>query len=374
MAIIESITTQLVDLPTIRPHVLAMAALERRTLAIVRLRCSDGVEGVGEATSIGGLSYGGQSPEGVKLHIDSFMRPLLLNQRATNVHGAMALLDSHVQGNSFAKAAIETALLDAHGKRCGVSIADLLGGAVRNALPVLWTLASGDTGKDIEEAEALLSARRHRVFKLKLGRGALKEDLAHALEIQRALGGRAQIIVDVNQRWEEAEAAHGIAVLEAAGVALIEQPISRHNRAGMARLAARFVVPLMADEAFDGPEDAFELARQGAADVFSLKVLKAGGLYSVMRAAAVGDAAGVALYGGTMLEGTIGTLAGAHVFRTLPRLSWGTELFGPLLLQEDIVTEKPQYRDFKLEVPQGPGLGVTLDEDKLQFYSRDRQR
>ena len=129
--------------------------------------------------------------------------------------------------------------------------------------------------------------------------------------------------VDVNQQWEESQAARAIAALEEAGIDLIEQPISKYNRAGMARLAARFVVPLMADEALYGPEDAFDLARQAAADVFALKVVKSGGLHATRRTAAVADAAGVSLYGGTMLEGTIGTLAAAQCYGTLPHLQWG---------------------------------------------------
>ncbi|WP_307988257.1 enolase C-terminal domain-like protein, partial [uncultured Pseudomonas sp.] len=81
-------------------------------------------------------------------------------------------------------------------------------------------------------------------------------------------------------------------------------------------------------------------------------------------------AAGIALYGGTMLEGSVGTLASAHVFLTLKQLTWGTELFGPLLLTEDIVTEAPQYRDFELHIPRTPGLGLTLDEERLARFSR----
>ncbi|MBY4947248.1 muconate/chloromuconate family cycloisomerase [Cupriavidus respiraculi] len=369
---IVSVEAILVDLPTIRAHQLAMATMQRQTLVIVRLRCSDGIEGLGEATTIGGLSYGDESPEGIKLTIDTYLAPALANEDATNVHAAMARLGKVARGNRFAKSALETALLDAQAKRLGVPLSTLLGGAVRPALPALWTLASGDTTRDIEEAERLLGERRHDTFKLKIGRRALREDVAHVAAIKRALGDRARVTVDVNQAWNEAEAATGIAMLEAAGVDLIEQPTPREQRTALARLAARFVVPIMADEAVCGPEDAMELARLGAADVFALKIAKAGGIFGMLRTAAVGDAAGIALYGGTMLEGSIGTIAAAHGFCTLPQLAWGTELFGPLLLKDDIVVERPTYRDFMLHLPQGPGLGLALDEDKLAHYRRDR--
>ena len=83
-------------------------------------------------------------------------------------------------------------------------------------------------------------------------------------------------------------------------------------------------------------------------------------------------AAGIGLYGGTMLEGSVGTAASAQVFATLPELAWGTELFGPLLQTEELLSEPLVYDDFSLSVPTGPGLGISLDEDKLAFFRRDR--
>ena len=120
------------------------------------------------------------------------------------------------------------------------------------------------------------------------------------------------------------------------------------------------------------PEDALDIARLGAADVLALKIAKSGGLYGMTRTAAVGDAAGMALYGGTMLEGSVGSVASAHGFAALPSLAWGTELFGPLLLKDDIVVNPPRYADFDMHLPNGPGLGLEIDEHKLAFYRRDR--
>jgi len=73
-----------------------------------------------------------------------------------------------------------------------------------------------------------------------------------------------------------------------------------------------------------------------------------------------------------LLEGSVGSVAAAHVFSVCPTLAWGTELFGPLLLQDDVVGQRLEYRDFELQLPQTPGLGVQLDTDKLAFYRRDR--
>jgi muconate cycloisomerase len=73
-----------------------------------------------------------------------------------------------------------------------------------------------------------------------------------------------------------------------------------------------------------------------------------------------------------MLEGGIGTAASAQLFSTFPILEWGTELFGPLLLAEQILTEPLDYSEFGLRLPTGPGLGVDVDEDRLDCFRRDR--
>lgn len=367
---IEAIEAVLVDLPTIRPHKLAMTVMNGQTLVIVRVRCSDGTEGIGEATSIGGLAYGDQSPEGAKLAIDHYITPLLIGQDARAVQAAMQRVGRQVQGQSHAKAAIETALLDAQGQRVGLPLHALLGGTDQTSLPVLWTLASGEAARDVDEGLSLIEQGRHKVFKLKVGRRSVREDVAHVAAIRRGLGDDVALTVDVNQAWSEAQAMEGMAALQALGVMLVEQPIAGRNRRAMARLAARFDVPLMADEGFNDAQDAFDIAHHQAADILALKIAKAGGLWATAKAAAVGEAAGLGLYGGTMLEGSIGSIASAHVFAAGPALAWGTELFGPLLLKDDIVQQRPVYRDFALQLPTGPGLGLKLDEDKLAFYRR----
>src|SRR5690606_29750362 len=124
---ITAVETCLVDLPTIRPHVLAMATMQQQTLCLVTIKCSDGVSGIGEATTIGGLSYGPESPETIKLAIDTYFEPLLVGADSTNPAALMAKIEKAIVGNNFAKCAIETALLDAVGQRVGLPMSELLG-------------------------------------------------------------------------------------------------------------------------------------------------------------------------------------------------------------------------------------------------------
>lgn len=368
-----TIETIIIDVPTIRPHVLAMTTMHHQSIVLVRITGDDGVEGVGEGTTIGGLSYGDESPEGIKLAIDTYIAPVLATCDLGRVAETMAKVARAVVGNHFAKCAIETALLDAAGKRLGVPASDLIGGGrVRDGLPVAWTLASGDTARDIEEAERMLDARRHRIFKLKIGKRPVREDVAHVAAIKKALGDRASVRVDANQAWDEATADIGMGLLSAAGVDLVEQPVPRGAVGAMARLSARHGIPLMADEALRGPGDAFAVASAAAARVFAVKIAQSGGLFAARDVAQIAHAAGIGLYGGTMLEGGIGTAASAHLCATLPSLAWGTELFGPLLLTQEILAEPLTYENFELKVPTGPGLGVALDEDRIACLRRDR--
>jgi muconate cycloisomerase len=368
-ATVERVETCLVDLPTIRPHKLSVATMYGQTLMLVKVTCSDGVVGVGEGTTIGGMAYGPESPESMKLAIDAYLAPAMIGKDATRIQALMAHLGKLAKVNHFSKSALETALLDAQGKRLGVPVSELLGGRRRDRLPVAWTLASGDTAKDIDEAEKMLELRRHNIFKLKIGAKAIQTDIAHVAAIKRAVGDHAAVRVDVNMAWSETQAAWAIPALAEAGCELVEQPVA--SPAALARLMRRFPVPLMADEILQGPESAFDIARNQGADIFAIKIEQSGGLFAAQRVAAIADAAGIELYGGTMLEGAFSTVASAHLFASFANLQWGTELFGPLLITEEILTQPLDYSDFELTVPNGPGLGIALDEAKVRRFTRD---
>ncbi len=315
---IQRVETLLVDLPTIRPHKLSVATMNGQTLMLVKIHCSDGITGIGEGTTIGGLAYGGESPESMKVNIDTYFAPAMRDQDATQVQALMARIGKMVKENRFAKSAVETALLDAQGKRLGLPVSELLGGRRRDSLPVAWTLASGDIARDIAEAEEMLARRRHRIFKLKIGAKEIREDIAHVAAIKAALGDRAAVRVDVNMAWSEQDAAFGMAALADAGCELVEQPVA--SAAALARLVRRFPLALMADESLTSPESAFEIARVQGADVFAIKIEQNGGLFNAQRTAAIADAAGIGLYGGTMLEGGVGTIAS---LRPLPIFNGG---------------------------------------------------
>lgn len=178
------------------------------------------------------------------------------------------------------------------------------------------------------------------------------------------------IRVDVNRAWTELEAIKGIQLLQDGGVDLIEQPCAIDNIDAMQRLTQRFDIAIMADESLMGPSTAYRLAKRHAASVFAVKVAQSGGLIEGCEVGTIARLAGIDLYGGTMLEGPVGTIASAHVFSTFENLAYGTELFGPLLLTEDILTTPLQYQDFELHLPQTAGLGLELDLNKIDNLRR----
>ena len=365
---IRSIQTLLVPIPTIREHKLACTVMREQLMVLVHIQTNDGYEGWGEATTIGGLSYAEESPHSIKTNIDTYFTPLLIKECPTSTAQAMHLLNKNINGNRFAKCAIETALLDIEGKRLGVPISELLGGRVRDQLEVAWTLASGNTDTDIIEAKQAIEARRHRIFKLKIGSRSIAKDVEHVIAIKQALPD-CRITVDLNQAWTELDAMKGIKLLQDGGVNLIEQPISMRNPAGLKRLKQHFDVAIMADEIVQDPQNAFYLAADHCADVFAVKINQAGGLKNACLIGQMAHLAGIELYGGTMLEGPIGTAASAHVFSTYPSLNFDTELFGPLLLTDDILVKPLDYNNFGLTVPTGPGLGIEVNADKVYDYA-----
>lgn len=193
-------------------------------------------------------------------------------------------------------------------------------------------------------------------------------------QIARGLSGQATLTVDINQAWDSLTARRYLPQLIDAGVTLIEQPVARWNIDALQSLTASLGdrAAIMADETVCSPQDALMLARNRTSHVFSLKVAKHGGLLRTRQVAGIAEAADIGWYGGTMLETSIGSAASAHVFSTLGTQHHGCELFGPQLLQEDVVNERMAIVDFELQLPDGPGFGVEVDPARLDRFDRAR--
>ena len=369
--VVRSVTSTIVDVPTVRKHKLSQTSVTAQNYVIVRIKLANGVEGIGEAATLGGPRWSEESVEAMKANIDAYLAPAILGARADRFEAAGLRMDDAAKRNNAAKAAIETALFDAVGKTLGLPVSALLGGSVRDRIPVLWTLASGDPAQEIEEAERKLEARLHRTFKVKIGANAPDVDMERMRLISRALEGRADLIVDANQAWNETISARCLPQLADMGVRLVEQPVPAWNIGAMARLRAQpNTPPLLADECVFDAHDMLAVACAAAADAVSLKLVKHSGLLGLRKVAAVAEAAGIGLYGGCLLESSVGAAAHLQAFATFRALEWGCEHFGPQILISDLVTEPLRFEDFHVHVPTGPGIGVVLDEEKIRRFAR----
>src|SRR3546814_17871003 len=135
----------------------------------------------------------------MKLAVDTYFAPRLRGGDATGVPALMARLDDTIRDNRFARTAVETALLDAQGKRTGLPVSELLGGRRRERLPVAWTLASGATARDIDAAERMLHLRRPNVFKPKIGATPVAKAITHLDATQPRPADRGPVRVEVNK-------------------------------------------------------------------------------------------------------------------------------------------------------------------------------
>lgn len=370
--IIDAVETVIVDLPLVRLQRFSAIGTSTQSVVLITVRTRDGAVGVGESVTPSGPWWGGESVETIKVMIDEHLAPLVTGQDAFNLTAIMDRMDRKVFGNPFAKAGIEMALWDVIGKVLQQPVYNLIGGKVRESLPVSWPLATGDAKAEIAEAEEKLAARIHRIFKLKMGALPPEQDVARAIEVARALRDHASVRADPNESWDEPTARWAIPRMVEAGIEMIEQPMPRWNIDAAARITAATPVPIMADEGVCSVRDMMEIARRNGASLVSLKLMKSAGIRTSRLIADVAKAAGIPVYMGTFLETSYGTGANMQLCATLPDLPYGGELAGPLLIAEDICQVPAQYRDFELHLQPGNGLGVQLDKDKIRAFRRDR--
>ncbi len=367
--LIETVDTFIVDIPLRRPHVMSFGAPDEVNFVLVRVRARGGIVGWGEAATFQGPTWSEESAETIQVVIDRYLAPLLKGRNALLYNPLMEELEHRFRGNHFAKAAVEMALMDVAGRYLGQPLHVLLGGAFRMKLDLSWSLASGSVETDIAEARDMM-ARGHRIFKIKMGAGPAEKDVAKLALLRRELGPEVGLRADVNQGWDRRSALRALRELEESRPDFLEQPLPKWDLAGLADLRHKSAIPLMADESLSDAHSALEIVRAGAADIISYKLTKLGGLARSLAVYRLADGAGLGAYIGCMIETSLGTAAYLHFGAVLPRLEYGCELFGPLLLKGDIATKAVAFADGQVLVPEGPGLGIEVDEAEVERYRR----
>lgn len=368
---IDRVETVLVDIPLRRPHRFARVGMDAQPVLYVFVRTRGGSTGVGEGVVPAGPWWGGESVETMRLVVERFIAPITLGRRVDDIHGILRDVSDVVANNLFAKAAVEVAMHDAWARSLGVPVHTLLGGLARTSVPVTWALGTEPAPVVVEEALGKLDANLHHSFKLKMGAQEPADDVARICAVAEKLAGVAGVRVDLNARWDRLTSLTHLPRLAEAGVEMVEQPVPGAEIEALAEINAALPIPVMADETLRTPGDALRIARLRAADIYAVKTTKCGGLRASMEIASIGAAAGIPSHGATSIESPVGTAASLQFACAAPSVTWGSELFGPLLMAEEMLTEPLRYADGHLHLPDGPGLGVELDPDKLRAFRRD---
>lgn len=367
---IERVETVLLDVPLRRPHRFARTGMSAQPVLLVFVHTRGGAVGVGEGVVPGGPWWGGESVETMRLVVERYFTPVLLGRRVDDIAGILRDLGDVVAANLYAKTAVEVALHDAWARSLGVPVHTLLGGLARRSVPVTWALGTEPAPVVVDEALAKLDSGLHTSFKLKMGAQEPAADVARIRAVAEKLVGVASVRVDLNARWDLLTSLTYLPRLADAGVDLIEQPVPGAEVEALAEINRALPIPVMADESLRTPGDALRLARTRAADVFSLKTTKSGGLRATRAIAEVAAAAGIPCHAGTSIESPIGSAASLQLACTAPAVTWGSELFGPLLMSEELLTTPLRYADGELHLPDGPGLGVELDMAAVRRLER----
>lgn len=351
--------------------------------AILRMTTDDGLVGLGEAPVLpdwGGEHgrYYGEDPAIVAHLVREYLAPLLAGSDPFAIKEHLQRMDTAVRGFPYAKAMIESALLDLAGKALGVPVYQLLGGRLRSRVPICHTVGLAEPADAAREAEAVV-ADGIRTLQVKV-RGGLRTDLAVVKAVRGAVGDDVRIYPDVNRGYPNAkEAILAIDAMAAeAGICMIEQPVEGPD--AMAQVVRAVRIPVMADEGCWTPHDAVEIVQRRSADAISIYYTKSGGLHRSMEIGAVARAAGLPVNVNGSLELGVGNAANLHLAaalegQVLPAVITVTTLegreqtkVGGVFYTDDIITEPFAYSDGCLTVPSGPGLGVELDQKKVARY------
>jgi len=369
---ITSLETIRVNVP-LKPHMTAKTSHGEHSTSpylIVRIHTDEGLVGLGEAT----LSplWSGETVPGCKAILEDLIAPVLIGLDPTEINKLRHLLDRCIRFNPFAKAAIEMALWDLKGKALGVPVYQLLGGKVRDEIPiklVVWSL-------EVPQAEALAGQFLDwgaQCLKVKVGLNP-DQDVARVQAVRKLAGPNIPIGIDANGGWSPTIARQTLNRLESSNILFAEQPIPPTNIDALAELRGHTSIPIMADESVFTLEDAWNLTASRAADILSCYPGKHGGIGTTVEIANVARAAGIVCSIGSNMELGVGSAAMLHVAAACPAIdseTYPADILGPLYHESDLLTEPLKLGPVAALVPEGPGLGVELDEELLEKYRDD---
>jgi muconate cycloisomerase len=304
--------------------------------------------------------------------LESTLAPRLIGMDPVNVHAVLATIEPAVKGYLDSKAAIEMACVDLAARVAGLPVHAYLGGAVKERL--LFNAWIGILPPDEAAKETLgWKTRGFRSAKIKVG-GNIEADRDRVKAVREAVGPDFQIRIDANAGYDAATSIQLARMVAPFKLQLFEQPVPDHDIAGMARVrreANAVGLPVMADESVLDHASLIRIIKADAADIVKVKVMKQGGFINTRRMIATAEAAGIRCVVGHGFGLGVNTMAEIMLAATSANVIDGLECVGPLKTADDVVTRKLDLSSGSLPLPPGPGLGVALDDAKLEKYRLD---
>ncbi len=380
--IISAVEPFVVAVPPRRKHPMAFGGADLGQYVIVQLTTADGIVGFGEATVLaqwGGdhARYYGEVPSTTVALIRDILAPAIVGLDAMDIETLHIVMDRALRGYPYAKSAIDIAAHDAKGKALNVPVYQLLGGLARPEVHVAHSL--GILEPEVLKAEAAQAIEDGvRTIKIKIGLDP-ERDVNAVRDVRNTVGDGPRLVVDANQGYRSPKIAiKALRQMEEYGIYYAEQPVEGLRE--MAEVREHVDVLVMADESAWTARDVLDIAMLGSADLVSLYTTKPGGLSGAKKAAAVAEAAGLMCNVNGSSETGVGNAANLHLAASTAVIDQDclipvTTLAGReqakvagVYFTDDIITEPFKLIDGKLQVPDGPGLGIELDPEKLDRY------
>jgi L-alanine-DL-glutamate epimerase-like enolase superfamily enzyme len=368
-----------VSLPFTKPIVMSGGAVLAAHSVLLKLHTDEGVTGISESGDTS-LWYMGESQDSIFSNIVNVYSRILLGEDPFNIETIITKMDKAVRGNNHSKATVDYALHDLVGKALGVPVYKLLGGRSNEKIALAYVMSSGTPGQVAAQAKKLAAAG-YGGLKLKVGANNPEDDVAMVAEVRKAVGPGVKIMTDTNGGWTYIQALRFLRRVAPYDLFLAEQPIPWWDMDGLARLRRKVEVPIFADEAAAELADLVKLFSKDAIDGFFLKVPKAGGIHKSQKYVAVAQAMGLNVMCGCMINSGLGAAVEAHF---LAATEWmgriEQESIGPLNLYdlidtvsqpypEDLAITPPRYEGGFLYPPEGPGLGIELNEAAVRKFA-----
>ena len=327
---------------------------------LVQVHTDTGITGLGELASV----FDRRGPQLCR-DVDERLTPVLIDRDPLAITGTLREMERQLPDGQMAIAGVEMALWDIAGKALGAPVYVLLGGKMRERIPLSYSVPHGQP----EQMAEFALARKHegfRTVKVKIGQG-FERDLEAVRCVREAVGRECRVRVDANMAMTSAEdAIRLIERLEPYDIELLEQPVGPEALQEMAAIRRSATVPIMADESVSTPASAMQVIRHEAADVLNVYVTESGGIQNATRIFTLAEQAGVACMIGSMPELGIGTAAQIHLGIAMPNLDFDSDTCGSLYHQSDVITAPLHIEAGFAYPPDGPGLGVEIDPDAFE--------